>query len=215
MARTKFKEYLTLTKRLVTLAVLVLAGFLLYRWIRPLVSPEDEFTIDDTPLRVEQVRAIVELNTLNFRDEVVVDSVEYYRNAAERLVGTSEKMQSDFVLDLSPIRRRLTMIVRGDLLYGVDLKKKEMKVSSTDSTLTILLPQPTLLTVSVSPENTEIFVENGTWQDYERQQLQAKAKGKMIASGERLKLVEKAKYPLEKLLQKLVKTEKKLEIRYY
>lgn len=213
MIGKKANAYITLIKRLAIVGGIVAAAILLWRmW--PGKETEAEFTIDETPLRVEQVREIIELNTINFRDEVVVDSVEYYKNSTERLVGTSQKFQQDLTLDISPIKRRLTLIVKGELIYGINLKKRKMEITQTDSTVVITLPQPQLLTVGLSPANTEVFVENGNWQDYERIHLQNKAKRRMILSGERLRLAEKAKEPVERLLRNLVKTSKKVIIAY-
>lgn len=212
MIRTRAKEYLTLIKRLAIIGGMIAAVVIVWRACgKP--SDGDDFAIDQTPLRVEKIRAIAELNTINFRDEVVVDSVEYYKNIAEQMAGNSEKLRKDFTIDYSNIRRRLTLIVKGELIYGFNLEKK-FGVLQNDSLIEIILPQPQLLTVSLSPANTEVFAENGDWQDFERIRLQEKAKRKMITSGERLNLKEKAKAPVENLLRKLIRTNKKLVIRY-
>ena len=107
------------------------------------------------------------------------------------------------------------MIVKGELLYGTDLKKHELIIVPQGDSLIVKIPQPELLSVSLTPQNTEIFIESGKWRDYERQALQRKARAKMIASGERLNLKEKARAPLERLLEQLIVTDKQLVIEYY
>jgi hypothetical protein len=218
MERKKISEIKTLIGRLVVVGGLVLVGVLVYRWWFS-NSKGDDFVIDDTPLHVEEIRKIIELNTIRFHDEVVVDSVEYYRNAGERLNGNYEKLydpdQIQHAVRYSNVKRRLTLIVKGELLYGFDLKRKEFSVTPKDGKLVVRVPNPELLSINLTPENTEVFVENGEWRDYERQMIQRKARNKMIASGERLQLEEKAKKPLEKLLGQLIRSDMPIVVEYY
>jgi|GEM_PF-880365 len=216
--RSKVQEIRTLIVRLALVAALVLGGFLAYKAWKGF-SADKGFVIDDTPLHVEQIREIVELNTVKFRDEVVVDTVEYYKSPSEQIIGNISKLkdpkQIKHGITGSNIERRLTVIMKGELLYGVDLKTRELIVIPKEDKLIIKIPRPGLLSISLTPENTEVFVENGLWKDYERQALQRKARKKMIASGERLGLKEKAKAPLEKLLKQLIVTDKQIVIEYY
>lgn len=218
MVRNKIKEIRTLVFRLAVVGGIVVLGVLLYRWWFADESKEG-WTIEDTPLHVEEIRRIIELNTIRFRDEVVVDSLEYYSNAAEQISGNLNKLidpdQVKHGISSSNVKRRLTMIVKGELLYGVDMKRKDFSVTPENGRLVVRIPQPELLSINLTPENTEVFVENGEWRDYERQMLQRKARSKMIATGERLKLREKAKAPLERLLRQLIRTDQPLVIEYY
>ena len=107
------------------------------------------------------------------------------------------------------------MVVKGELLYGIDLKRKDFTVIPKDGKLVISLPKPELLSINLTPRNTDIFVENGTWKDYERQLLIRKARTKMIATGEKLRLKEKAKAPLERLLKQLIRSQAPIVIEYY
>lgn len=218
MVRNKIKEIRTLVFRLAVVGGIVVLGVLLYRWWFADESKEG-WAIEDTPLHVEEIRRIIELNTIRFRDEVVVDSLEYYSNAAEQISGNLNKLidpdQVKHGISSSNVKRRLTMIVKGELLYGVDMKRKDFSVTPENGRLVVRIPQPELLSINLTPENTEVFVENGEWRDYERQMLQRKARSKMIATGERLKLREKAKAPLERLLRQLIRTDQPLVIEYY
>lgn len=217
MKLQKIKEIRTLIIRLVLVALIAFAAYLVYQWFFKSES-SDEIVLKDTPLKVEQIRSILELNTLKFQDEAVVDSVEYYESGSEAVWGALDKLvdpdQFKHGMRASLVKRQLTLIVRGELLYGVDLKRKDFQFLPGNDTLTIVIPQPELLSVSINPKGTEVYLENGHWQDYERVHLQRKARNKMIASGNRLKLPERAKAPLEKALRALIRTDKVLIIQF-
>ncbi len=217
MKLQKIKEIRTLIIRLALVAGIAFVGYWVYQLFFKGEST-DEIVLEETPLKVEQIRSILELNTLKFQDEAVVDSVEYYKTESDVIWGTFDKLtdpnQFKHGLHPSSVKRRLTLIVRGELLYGVDLKRKDFQFIPKGDTLTIIIPQPELLSVSVNPKGTEVYLENGEWKDYERAHLQRKARNKMIASGDRLKLPERAKAPLEKVLRALVKTDKTLVIKF-
>ena len=88
MKRPKIRETLTLIVRLIALTgIIFLVYFLFFR-----KSNSNEIVLDDAPLKVEQIKSILELNAINFQDEVVVDSVEYYQNMGEAFSGTIEKL---------------------------------------------------------------------------------------------------------------------------
>lgn len=217
MRRQRIKEIRTLIVRLALVALIAFAGYWIYKLFIKGES-KDEIVLDETPLKVEQIRSILQLNTLKFQDEAVVDTVEYYKSNTEALVGSLDKLmdvdQIKHGLSGDGVRRRLTLIMKGELLYGVDLQRKDFQFVSKEDTLTILIPKPELLSIALNPKGTEVYIENGEWKDYERMSLQRKARNKMIASGNRLKLAERAKAPLEKALRALVKTDKVLVIKF-
>lgn len=217
MRRQRIKEIRTLIVRLALVALIAFAGYWIYKLFIKGES-KDEIVLDETPLKVEQIRSILQLNTLKFQDEAVVDTVEYYKSNTEALVGSLDKLmdvdQIKHGLSGDGVRRRLTLIMKGELLYGVDLQRKDFQFVSKEDTLTILIPKPELLSIALNPKGTEVYIENGEWKDYERMSLQRKARNKMIASGNRLKLAERAKAPLEKALRALVKTDKVLIIKF-
>lgn len=217
MERRKRREIRTLIVRLGTLAIIAVLAYFAYTFFFGSASADD-MEIDETPLNVEQIRAILELNTLKFQDEAVVDTLEFYENASEQVSGTLEKL---FSIDQmkngilpSSIKRRLSLIVKGELLYGVNLKTKDFSFKRQGDSIVVTIPKPELLSVSVNPNNTEVFVENGFWKDYEKQQMVIKAKNKMIRTGQELQLPERAKAPLVKLLHQLIKSDKQVIIQF-
>ncbi len=214
MKRQKIREILTLIVRLIALTgIIFLVYFLFFR-----KSNSNEIVLEDTPLKVEQIKSILELNAINFQDEVVVDSVEYYQNMGEAFSGTLEKLfdinQLKNSLKSDGIKRRLTLIVRGNLMYGVDLKKKDFQFKTYDDSTILILPEPELLSIETNPANTEVYIENGYWKDSERIILMNLARKKMIQTADELHLKEKVKKPIEKLLHVLNASNKKLIIQY-
>lgn len=214
MKRQKIREILTLIVRLIALTgIIFLVYFLFFR-----NSNSNEIVLDDAPLKVEQIKSILELNAINFQDEVVVDSVEYYQNMGEAFSGTIEKLfdinQLKNSLKSDGIKRRLTLIVRGNLMYGVDLKKKDFQFKTYDDSTILILPEPELLSIETNPANTEVYIENGYWKDSERIILMNLARKKMIQTADELHLKEKVKKPIEKLLHVLNASNKKLIIQY-
>lgn len=217
MNQQKLREIRTLIVRLGILTVIGVVGYLAYRWFGP-DEASDEIVLQDSPLKVEQIRSILELNTLKFQDEVVVDSVEFYNSTSDQIAGNLNKIidvdQFKHGISGSAVKRRLTLIIKGELLYGVDLKRRDFQMLPQGDSLIIVIPTPELLSIAVSPKKTEIVTENGYWKDYEIGALERNAKEKMKLSGERLRLVERAKEPLEKCLTGLIKTDKTIVIRY-
>ncbi len=208
MNQQKRREIRTLIVRLGILSLIGVVGYLAYRWFGP-DTASDEIVLQDSPLKVEQIRSILELNTLKFQDEVVVDSAEYYNSTSDQIAGNLNKLidvdQFKHGISGSAVKRRLTLIIKGELLYGVDLKRRDFQMQPQGDTLIIVIPTPELLSIAVSPKKTEIVTENGYWKDYEIGALERNAKEKMKLSGERLRLVERAKEPLEKCLKGLRK----------
>jgi hypothetical protein len=216
--REKIKEVKLLLSRVITLVIVACLVYLVYLFFSSKKSGSD-FELEDSPLKVEQIRSILELNTLKFQDEVVVDTVEYYGSTAELVQGTVEKLM-DFDqlkngLKPSGVKRRLSLVVRGELLYGVNLKTKDFQLIPSSDSVIVKIPQPELLSISVNPDNTKVFIENGFWKDSERRTLQIEAKLKMVASGEALKLAERAKQRIVKLIEKMVRTDRKVIIQFY
>jgi LEA14-like dessication related protein len=211
------REYKRLAINILVVSILVLAGYGVYKLFFG-SSNSDEIVIDDTPLKVEQIRSILELNAIRFKDEVVVDSIELYTSSSDVIEGSLNKIfdydQFKHGVRNTHIKRELTLLVKGELLYGVDLKTKDFEIIPKGDSMMIKIPNPELLSLSISPNKTEVYLENGTWQDYERRALERKARQKMIDSGERLKLAEKAKEPIKKIISQLLKTEKTVIVEF-
>ncbi len=217
MEKNKLKELRTLVVRVVVIAGIALAVYVGYEIVKEYTNSR-KTTIDDTPLRIEQIRSIVELNTLRFQDEVVVDTIEKYNGTAEQLSGTIGGLLSlehfHDALSGSLIKRRMALVVQGELLYGVNLKLHDFDLKEVNDTLYLTLPEPELISATVNPSGTDVFVETGTWSDYARRVMMNKAKKKMIASGKRMHLADRAKEPLIRLITQLVQSEQPIKIQF-
>lgn len=75
--KTRISKNLTRIKRFVPILILGLLAVFIYKWW---YAPEKELEIEPSPIKVERIKLIAELATVSYQDEVVVDSVEYYKN---------------------------------------------------------------------------------------------------------------------------------------
>lgn len=201
------------------LKLLILVALIVFvvRWCNKPGS-NDELEIENTPMRVEMIRNIAEIATISYKDEVVADTVEFYKDAQEQFTGTLEKLTDphDFKYGIRSewIKRRLTLIVQGEIRYGFDLTHFDLRTQENDSVLTVMLPQPIVTDIIVTPSSTEVFLENGHWRDYEVRQLHNKARRKLIQGAVQLKLEQKARDNMESLLKQLIRTSKRLQVQY-
>lgn len=203
--------------RLLTLAVLVTIVVLVFRWCTR-KDDCDGFAISDTPIKVEMIRNIAEISTISYRDEVVVDSVELYQGGREQFAGSLLKLvdPKDFKYSLSssPIKRRITLIVKGEIRYGFDLKKHPVKISETDSLVEVFMPRPQITDTLVTPSGTEFFQEHGDWNDYEIRVLHARARQKLVNNALQMNLEENAKGNMSSILKRMIGKDKAVLIHY-
>lgn len=209
------KTKLRFIKNLAALALLSFLVFLVVRFFQG-SSKSKEWEIEDTPMHVESIKTIAEISVVSYKDEVVVDSIEYYKDVSEKLSGNIQKIadldQWKYGIAASNIKRRLTLIVKGEVRYGMDLSNGNYKVSQNDDTIWFNLPKPKILDVIVSPSSTEVFQENGYWADNARIQLENKAKNKLQLNAEKFKLYTKSEENIRDLFRKIIYTNKKIII---
>ena len=211
--KNRSQRKLALLKQVAMLLILVVSVLLLVRWCKS-GEPKSRFEIENSPIKVEMIRNIAQLATISYKDEVVVDSLEHYKNQSEQIAGTFEKLSDldnfKHGLKASNVKRRLTLIVKGEIHIGFNLKNKKFKIIEKDSSVTLILPNPIILDVLSTPSSTRVFQENGIWQDYEITALKNKARNKMRLNAEELDLKSKAKENLIRFLKPLIKKNKKL-----
>ncbi len=193
----------------ILVALIVFVYYKFFRW-----DSEEDYQIENTPLHIESIRSIAEIATVNYKDEIVVDTIEYYTSANEKLQGSLERIidpdEIKYGVRLSPIKRRLTLIIKGNLYYGFDLTDKNYKISQNKDTIWFNLPRPKLLTLEMNPSQTEVFQESGTWSDSERKILQRKAKNEFLKNVTDLKLDDKAKANMQDLIRSMIQDKRKL-----
>ena len=179
-------ELIRLLKNVIAIGTIILAGYLLYYTI--FSDESNELTIAQSPIHIESIKTIAEIATVSYKDEVVMDTIEFYR--AEKSVYDPREWIR--IYDRN-IKRRLTIIVKGEVKYGIDLTDKNYSIKSNTDTAWLKLPSPKILNILVSPSKTEIFQESGKWTDEERKKLGLLANQKLKRNAEKLNLREKAK----------------------
>lgn len=210
------KNSIRLLKDLVAILFLSLMGFLLFRACKDKPEPED-LVLEDTPLHIESIRKIAEVATISFKDEVVADTVEYFKDGEDKFLGKLNKISNlDFkhAILLTNIKRRLTLIVKGEAKIGFDLTDKNYRIEHNKDTIWFHFPKAKILDVNINPTQTEVFQENGVWHDYARKQLMQKVNVKIRANVEQAQLFMKAENTMKNLLQKWVQDNRKLLIYY-
>lgn len=210
----RYNRKWTLVKQAFMLAVLVGIVLFFVKWCTG-TDVKSRFEIENSPIRVEMIRNIAQLANISYKDEVVADSIEYYTSESEMFAGNLSKLgdPDNFKhgIKASNVKRRLTLIVKGEVWIGFNLKDKKFDIKESDSLIRIFLPEPEITDVISTASSTKIFQENGRWQDYEIRALKNKARLKMRHNAEMLQLKDKAKENAKNVLSKLIKKKKRIE----
>lgn len=203
----RIKNKIRLAKNLLALSVLVIGTLLIWRACSG--SKKPDFQIDNTPIHVESIRTIAEIGMVSYMDQVVVDTVEYFTGKLN-LYNPLEWQR----LYQRNIKRRLTLIVEGEVRFGLDLTKSSLKQKVRNDTIILYLPKPTILDVIVTPSRTEVFQEIGSWDDFARVKLELKAKKQIQKNAEEMDLDNLARKNVSALFHRLIPDKRKLVIRY-
>ena len=204
-------DIIRLLKNLVILLIIGGIGYLVYYFFFQ-ETTEETLKIDETPIHVEAIRVIAEISTVNYKDEVVIDSVIRHKGSSAWSLLDSKKMYDKYLN--SNIKRRLTLIVRGEVRYGVDLTDSNYTMRQTLDSIFIQFPKPKVLDVVLAPSKTEIFQEKGKWTDRERTGLELRAKAKLIANSKKMSLNAKTETNLRRLMNQMIQTDKKVIITF-
>lgn len=197
-------------KRLVVnLTVLLLLGAAIVISYKVFFGEKKELTIDETPIQIESIRTIAEISTVSYKDEVVMDSVEY-----ENQDFSLYDPRKYYDMYNRGVKRRLTMIITGEVRYGVDLSNNNFSVDATKDTIRLILPEPKLLDVIIVPSKTQIYLEKGSWRDSERHKMESGAKRKFKQNALALNLEKKARENTERLFKKLITDKRTLVIEF-
>ena len=200
------KNKIRLIKNIAALILIGIIGYAVYDFFKS--GSEESYSIEDTPLQVEMVRSIAEISTISYKDEIVQDTIEYYKGTGEILTGNLSKMADldywKYGVRASNVKRRLTLIIRGEVKYGFDLTKNPIDIQHNKDTIWVNLPKPQILDVLIVPSATEVFQENGEWEDKATRTLEKKAIQNLRSSAKKLELDKKAMKQMEKLLRSIM-----------
>lgn len=202
------KDYQRLIKNLIGLGLIAAVAILIYIFF--IREGEKELLIDDTPIHVESIKTIAEISTISYKDEVVVDTIEYYKGGFDVYNPIKWK---EIVYDRK-VKRQLTLIFKGEVKYGIDLTDGNYSVEQNEDTLWMNVPAPKILDIIISPKLTEVFQEKGQWSDGSRKKLESIGKYKLKKNAEAMNLEKKSLENAERLFDKLIQTDKKLIIRF-
>ncbi len=204
-------DLVRLLKNLVVLLIIGGVIYLIYYFFFR-ETEEENLKIDDTPIHVESIRSIAEISTVNYKDEVVMDSVVRWKGSSTWDWFESQRMVDKYLN--SNIKRRLTLIVRGEVRFGVDLTDSNFEIRQTEDSIFIQLPKPKVLDVVVSPSKTEVFQEQGVWKDSERKTLEVKARAQLVENAKGLNLYEKTEKNMRRLMNQMILTDKTVIITF-
>lgn len=169
-------------KNILLLVAVLVAGVWLFIRLAGLPSLVNIFAakpvvIDKTPIIIKSIKGIAQLVTVTAYDEVVVDSLVYYRSAAYL---NAFKVLSPMAM-LPSIQKQLVIIGKGKVLAGTNLQKLDsthIRVSS--DTIWLQLPQAEILQAIINPSDFETFEERGVWSYDEVTAVKIKARQKLI-----------------------------------
>lgn len=190
-----------LIRNIVAAAIILAALVVGYTFISDFISPP--LKIDETPIQIESIESIAEISTVSYKGEVVVDSVEFYNKSFD-WTSMNDWWNVKDRLDHPDVKRRLTLIVKGEVKYGFDLKKDPYDIRQNQDTLWVSLPHAKLIDLEISPSKTEVFQEQGSWTDSERKFMEYKAIEKLKRNTSFLNLEESAEESAKELFKKMI-----------
>lgn len=144
-------------------------------------------TIDQTPILITEIKKIAQLFTVTAYDEVVQDT-GYFTEPNTTTVLQKLSLRLPLLLP-----NTLVLIVKGKIMAGTSLTNlTDTNIFKTKDSISITIPQATILDAIINPSDIEVFDEAGTWpQNLVAQQITS-AKQKMINSALENKILEKA-----------------------
>lgn len=216
VVRRNKKEIIRLVINLIIISVVLVGIILIVQKCRG--NGNSEWELKEHPLKIENIRKIAEISTVSYSDEVVIDTIEKYDGVSEQLIGNVSKLSDieswKYSIRGSDIKRRLTLIIGGEVRYGFDLKDTTFTIHYSGDTVFIQMKEPKILDVIVVPSKTAVFQEHGTWNDNTRIIMQQKAAYLLAKRSKKLNLEEKSKKQLELLLKKMIPEKNTLIVTY-
>lgn len=161
--------------------IVIVAGFLLLQRLKILPSLTEMFAtkpvvIDQTPVLIKDIKAIGQLITYSFFDEVVADSIivtgsASFVNALNRLAPVPVLPSAD---------KQLVLIGRGKVLAGTNLSLlTDTSIVVKQDTVILFLPKPQIIDAILNPGDFETFIEKGDWTSQEVTKVRLQARRKM------------------------------------
>lgn len=210
------KNKVRLIKNILVIFILCGVGYFVYsKWS---AHEGPEFNMSETPLQIDSIEKIAQLATVSFKDEVVADTIERYASEAEKVTGNLKKLTGfegmKEALKGSSVKRRLTLIMKGEAKIGFDLTEDNYKIDQNIDTIWFHFPKAKILSVNINPSETEVFQESGIWKMYARKKLMSKAKRRIEKDVKKAKLKTKAEDGMTELLKKIIPGDRTILVYY-
>ncbi len=202
-------EIIRLIKNLIVAVIISIIGYFTY--IHFFGEEKNALTIDDTPIHIDEIRSIAEISVVSYKDEIVVDSIEMYNSDTDFSYYNPVDLYQMYNRN---IERRLTLIVHGEVKYGVNLSDGNYSIHQNKDTVWVHLPEPEIIDVILSPSKTEVFTEKGSWTDLEKKELLELASIKLKKNAKKLNLEQKAFINTRTIFRRMMITKKHLIIHF-
>ncbi len=190
------------------IVVFLLASITYFLYVKWSAKEKPEFILSDSPLHLESMERIAEMATVSFKDEVVADTFERFQSETEQLSENLKRLYDvnnvKEALSGSNIKRRLTLILKGEAKIGFKLTENNYRIEQNTDTVWFHFPKAEILSVSINPSETEVFEESGYWTMSVRQDLLNKAKKRIERDVVNAKLTEKAEEGMKNLMGKII-----------
>jgi hypothetical protein len=177
---------------------LVLVGgiyaFLSFKNILPSfgIFKSQEIQLRETPLILEDVKDIAELFTATSYEEIFIDTTKAVENSTLKKIFTFKKNHGE----------RFVLLARGTCMAGTDLSGiSESDIVAQDSSLSIKIPEATIISTIVNPSDYEIYIDEGTWTPNEVKKIKSYAENKIRQLAIKDGLLVKAQARTELLLK--------------
>lgn len=161
--------------------LLALASWWLLGKIDLLPSPGELFRpkaveIDQTPLVIRQIKPLAQLATITAYTEVAADS-SVRTSVGERLRDVINPFSMGVAMS-----RNLVVVGKVVIHAGVNLEKlTPQHIFIRGDSVSIQLPAAEILDVIVNPSGTDIFLEEGAWDNAAIVALKTKIRNKAVA----------------------------------
>ena len=137
-------------------------------------SPK-EVIIDQSPVLIQQIRPLAQLVTITTYTEVAADST-----APAALKEKLQNILNPFSFDVN-LNRQLVVVGKVVIHAGVNLERlRNNDVFLKGYSISIHLPPAEILDVIINPSATDIFLEEGTWDNAAVVNLKAKVRARAV-----------------------------------
>lgn len=147
-------------------------------------------TIDETPLILKEIKPLAQLITISSYDELIADTT-MPTTPTERITS----ILNPFKFEKVYTEKRLVIIGKVTSHVGVDLNRlqaKDISVHKDKDSIHIYLPRAEVLDVIINPSNTEVFLEQGKWDNNAIVELKKSLQQQAIAAVEQKGLLQQS-----------------------